>query len=202
VALLLSVPAWAAGPALNNFSADVVTTTQGGTATAKIYIKNGKKRIEMTSNGSPSVMIIRPDKKVIWMISPETKTYRAVPMRNRKRSMISDVWDSNEKSERKFVGKETVDGHPTKKYQVIEIIDGKKKPSGYLWEATDMHNFLIKHQTEDGKRTTLCKNIKRGGVADSLFNLPAGYKKIAPPTSAGHRKKIEKKTEKKKEKKK
>jgi hypothetical protein len=57
----------------------------------------------------------------------------------------------------------------------------KKKKSGYIWEATDLGNFVVKYESEDKKITTVWKNIKTGGVADSVFELPAGYKKMDMP---------------------
>jgi hypothetical protein len=188
VSIVLCMEVWAGGPAFNNFSADVVTMTQGKTHTAKVFIKDGKKRFELTSQGSKMIMITRPDKKVIWKIMPATKTYRVMPMYSRGKDMTSQLSDPNVKSEKKFIGNDTVDGHPAKKYHVTVIENGKKESSGFLWEATDMNNFPIKHQTEDGKRTTVCKNIKMGNVPDSLFELPAGYKNMTRPSMGGHKK--------------
>jgi hypothetical protein len=172
---------WAAGPDFNNFSADVITTTHGETHTSKIYSKDGKKRMEMAEQRGGMIMITRPDKMVVWMITPATSSYREMPMNKRHNDISSQLSDPKIKSEKEFIANETVDGHPAKKYHLTVIVNGKKEASGFLWEATDMNNFPIKHQSEDKQVTTVWKNMKTGGVSDSLFEVPAGYKKMSMP---------------------
>ncbi len=108
-----------------------------------------------------------------------------MPLTKQKKDVASQLYDSDVKSEKTFLGNETVDGHPTKKYHVTVITDGKKEASGFVWEATDMKDFPIKHQSEDKQTTTLWKNIKMGGVSDSMFEIPAGYKKSSMPGMGG-----------------
>ena len=185
VCMLLCSAVWAAGLSLNDFTADMVTTRHGETHTSKIYSKDGKKRMEMTGRGQTMITIMRPDKQVVWMIMPAQNSYREMPFNNRSNDMLSQLSDPNVKSEKKFIGNETVEGHPAKKYSVTIIRDGKKEAMGSVWEATDLNNFLIKHQSEDQEMTTVWKNIKTGGVSDSLFEVPAGYTKVSMPSMGG-----------------
>jgi hypothetical protein len=181
----LSAFAWAGAPAFKNFSADIVTTSHGETHTSKIYSKDGKSRIEVSGQGNEMITISRPDKKVVWMLMLESKTYMEMPLNKQRSAILSQLSDPDVKSEKTFIGNETVEGHPAKKYHVTVVIDGKKEASGYVWEATDMNNFPIKHQSEDKQTTTIWKNIKTGGVPDSIFELPAGYKKMNMPGMGG-----------------
>ncbi len=182
VCLLSCVFVWAAVPDLNNFSAEVVTTTHGETHTSKLFSKDGKRRMEMTGGQRGSMIVIaRPDKMLIWMIMPADSSYREMPMNKRNTDIQSQLSDPNVKSDKQFIANETVEGHPAKKYHVTVTVNGKKEPAGFLWEATDMNNFPIKHQSEDKQITTVWKNIKIGGVSDSLFEVPAGYKKVSMP---------------------
>ena len=80
---------------------------------------------------------------------------------------------------------ETVEGHPTKKYHATVIRDGEKEAAGFLWEATDMNNLPIKHQSENQQTTTVWKNVRTGSVSDSVFEIPAGYAKVSMPGMDG-----------------
>ncbi len=177
---------WAAGPDFDNFSADVITTTHGETHTSRLYSKDGKKRMEMTKKGEDMIMITRPDKMVMWTITPATSSYRELPIIKQDTDTSSHTSSQSSKpvveSEKQFIANDTVEGHPAKKYHVTAVVNGKKVAAGFLWEATDMNNFPIKHQSEDKKETIVWKNIKIGGVSDSLFEVPAGYKKLSMPS--------------------
>lgn len=93
--------------------------------------------------------------------------------------------DPNIKTDKEFIAHEVVDKHPAKKYHLTITTDGKKEKSGHIWEATDLDNFPVKYQSEDKKMTTVWKNIKKGGVIDSAFEVPTGYKKMDTPVMPG-----------------
>jgi hypothetical protein len=185
ISIFLCAGVWAATPYLNNFSADVVSTSHGETHTSKVYSKDGKSRMEANAGGREMISISRPDKRVVWMLMPASRTYMEMPYNMQRKDLSSQLNDPNVKPEKKFIGDETVDGHPTKKYHVTVIMNGDREASGYIWEATDMNNFPIKHQSEDGEITTVWKNIKFGGVSDSVFEIPAGYRKMSMPGMGG-----------------
>jgi len=115
-----------------------------------------------------------------------------IPLDMSKQDIQSKLHDPNIKTDKEFIANEVVDKHPAKKYHLTITTDGKKDKAGYIWEATDLNNFTVKYQSEDKKITTVWKNIKTGGVADSVFELPAGYKKMdmpAMPNMGGGQKK-------------
>jgi hypothetical protein len=174
-----------AGPGtFKNYSADMETTSAQGSFTSKIFFKDGKIRMEGTQ-GSTSINIIRPDKKVIWMLMIDSKTYMEIPLDISKEDIQSKLRDPNIKTDKEFMANEVVDKHPTKKYHLTITTYGKREQSGYIWEATDLSNFAVKYQSEDKKITTVWKNIKTGGVNDSVFELPSGYKKMDMPVMPG-----------------
>jgi hypothetical protein len=182
VSVLLVKSSLAAGPgALKNFSAELETTTTKGTFTSKIFSKDGKQRMEHSAGGRESIHIARPDKKVVWMLMPDRKVYMEMPFDSRKQDISSQLHDPAIKTDKEFLGNETVDNHPARKYHVTIIRDGKKEASGFLWEASDLNNFPVKHQNEDKTVSTVWKNIKFDGPTDSLFEIPAGYKKMEMP---------------------
>jgi len=186
VLFLFAVTTFGAGPdTFKNYSADMETTTAQGSFTSKIFFKDGKMRMESNTQGRKSINIIRPDKKVIWMLMVDSKTYMEIPVDMSKQDIQSKLHDPNIKTDKEFIANEVVDKHPTKKYHLTITTDGKKEKSGYIWEATDLGNFTVKYESEDKKMTTVWKNIKTGGVTDSVFELPAGYKKMDMPAMPG-----------------
>jgi hypothetical protein len=183
---LFAVTAFGADPGIfKNYSADLETTTAEGSFTSKIFFKDTKMRMESNHQGHNSINIIRPDKKVMWMLMVDSKTYMEMPLDMSKQDIQSKLHDPNIKVDKEFIANEVVDKHPAKKYHLTITKDGKKEKSGYTWEATDLGNFPVKYESEDKKMTTVWKNIKTGGVTDSVFELPAGYKKMDMPGMPG-----------------
>jgi outer membrane lipoprotein-sorting protein len=184
VSVLLVKASFAAGPdALKNFSADIETTTTKGnfTSTSKIVSRDGKQRIEHNSRGRETVNILRPDKKLVWMLMPERKAYMEMPLDSKNQDILSKMHDPTIKTDKEFLGNETVDSHPARKYHVTTIRNGRKETSGFIWEASDLNNFPVKYQNEDKTVTVVWKNIKFESAPDSLFEIPAGYNKMQMP---------------------
>ncbi len=169
--------------ALKKFSAEIETTSTKGnfTSTSKIVSKDGKQRIEHSARGRETVNILRPDKKVVWMLLPDKKAYMEMPLDGKNQDILSKMHDPAIKTDKEFLGNETVDNHPARKYHVTTIRDGRKEASGFIWEATDLNNFPVKYQNEDKTVTMVWKNIKFDSVPDSFFEIPAGYKKMEMP---------------------
>ncbi|MBP1750099.1 MAG: putative exported protein [Deltaproteobacteria bacterium] len=72
---------------------------------------------------------------------------------------------------RKAMGTETINGYSAKKFQVT--VKGAKGKTETItqWFSTE-YNFPVKIAGE--KWSVEYKNIKKGGVADSMFELPKG----------------------------
>lgn len=157
------------------FSSDVVTTTGKNVMNSKMYIKD--KKIRMETQGQPSYTIVRQDKNVLWMITPSRKTYIEIKHDPAKSPKIEEKIKGE--VSRKLIGSETINGHPTQKYEITVKTD-KKVAKIYQWMATDI-KFPVKNASVDGKWATEYKNIKMGTQSDSLFELPAGFSKQAMP---------------------
>ena len=154
------------------FSADMVIVPKGDEPMkGKIFVKADKIRQETTDDDETQIMIIRPDKKVTWMITPEEKTYMEMPYQSADKTF--EEWTAEKEKNAKFLGEETISGMPCKKYEVME--DGEKT---ILW-ISKQFPFPIK--IEDPEMVMEYKNIKLGELEDSLFELPAGYEKMSTP---------------------
>lgn len=159
------------------FSADTITTHNGkGRTTGKIYYKADRFRMDMESPQKVS-MITRMDKKVIWNIMHSEKMYMEMPFDLKNKPMVEEKFEGE--IERKHVGNEIIDGHPTKKY-LITYKSGTNKEQVYQWWATDI-NFPVKTSAVDGSWVQEFKDIKIVSQPDSLFEVPAGYKKFQMP---------------------
>lgn len=154
------------------FAADIVIAPKGDEPMkGKIFVKGDKVRQEASDEDGPQIMIIRPDKKVTWVITPEEKTYTEVPYQSTGKTF--EEWTADKEKNAKFLGEETVSGMPCKKYETIE--DGEKT---VFW-IPGQFPFPIK--IEDAEIAMEYQNIKLGPLDDSLFELPAGYEKMAAP---------------------
>jgi outer membrane lipoprotein-sorting protein len=163
-------------------SATVISNSGGRTATSKFYMKGGKVRMEMEAAGG-MYTIARRDLKKVWVVMPPNKSYMEMEEGKEQQQLPEDKVKGE--VSRKEVGKETIDGHPTVKYEVTAKVD-EKTMTTYQWMATDI-NFPVKAAAVDGSWSVEYKDIKIGGQSDDLFELPAGYKKTAIPVMPGKR---------------
>lgn len=172
--LLLLVPCLAFA---TEFSADTITTFEGQEKmTGKMFFKPDKFRMEMKMH-EDMIMITRVDKKVVWNIMTGEKMYMEMPIDLSKKPRVEEKFEGE--IDRKQVGTETIDGHPTKKY-LITYKANNKQEQVYQWMATDI-NFPVKTAAVDGSWTQEFKNIKMGSQPDKLFEVPAGYQKMQMP---------------------
>ena len=109
------------------------------------------------------------------------KMYMEMPIDLSQKPKVEEKFEGE--IERKQVGTETIDGHPTKKYLITYKVSNKQDQV-YQWMATDI-NFPVKTAAVDGSWMQEFKNIKMGSQPDSLFEVPAGYQKIQMPQMPG-----------------
>jgi outer membrane lipoprotein-sorting protein len=161
------------------FSADFTMTENGNVITGKTFIKGDKIRKEATVQGQTAITILRPDKKVVWTLTPNDKQYIEFGLTFDPARPSGDV-GTEYAYDKKTIGHEKVNGYDC---DVIQYTY-KKKIYGVLvqWFSPKL-NFAVKYQTKDasGKVTSTqeYKNIKTGNVANSLFEIPAGYTKFS-----------------------
>ena len=166
-----------AGTALAlEFSADTVSTTGNHKVSGKIYYTDDKFRTDIKSP-QDMTMIVRQDKKIVWNIMHDQKMYMEMPIREENKPRVTKEFEGE--IERKLLGKETIDGHPTEKYLITyKLIDSTQQV--YQWWATDI-NFPVRTEAVNGEWRQEYRNLKMGKQPDSLFVVPAGYKKFDMP---------------------
>jgi hypothetical protein len=159
-----------------DFSADVVQKTKEFSAQGKIFTSGDKTRMEVPQ----ATTIIRRDKNIMWVLMPAQNMYMEQPIRT------NNIVVAREKMpgeiERVSMGQESIDGQMTTKYR-ITYSEGGTKTTIYQWFSSGLP-IPVKTMTEDGSWTMEYKNIKTGKQPDSLFEIPAGFKKFSYEVNA------------------
>lgn len=179
VIMIAALTCHALAAAVAEFSADFTMTENGNVFTGKTFIKGDKIRKEATVEGEKVITILRPDKKVAWTLMPDEKQYIEIGLAFDP-ARPSDNAGTEYKFAKKTIGHEKVNGYDC---DVIQYTYQKKEYGILIQWFSSKLNFAIKYQTKDssGKVTSIqeYKSIKITKVADSLFEIPAGYTKFS-----------------------
>jgi hypothetical protein len=169
---------WAGLAQAAEFSASMITKAGGMEIPGKVYVKGDKMRNEIQAQGQTIINIMRPDKKVVWIIMPQQKAYMEMPITQETQQKMMTLTEK-QKAKMKKVGTETIEGYTCDKYETTMDHQGKSTTM-YTWIATDL-GMPIKVVSQDGSFSTEFKDIKPGEMADSLFEAPQGYQKMKMP---------------------
>ena len=163
------------------YSADRVMETEAGTFEGKVYAAKDKERSETRLRGMTSVMILRRDKQLGYMLMPQQKMYQQMDFAKAQAQNGGQPADQVEITE---VGSETIEGQATTKYKLV-MKDGSA--GGFMWFTRDgimmKMDSVVKSGRDKSRVTITLKNLKVGPQDASLFEVPAGYN--AMPAFAG-----------------
>jgi hypothetical protein len=164
------------------------------TIPGKIAFLEGKSRFEMdlgqgrgsrmppnaaaqmkTMGMDKMITIMRPDKKVSYVIIPGLKAYAETPLTDPEAAKSKDDF----KIERTEITRETVEGHDCIKNKVLITDKENNKHEVTVWNATDLDKFPVKiEQNEGGTPSTITfKEIKLTKPDAALFEPPADFTK-------------------------
>ena len=187
VALVLASLALAEAASAAEFFADLVERGGGRSAAGKFYVKGDKVRQETVADGKTTVVIVRMDKGVVWNLNPAEKKYAETenvrgldwgsPETRREMEKVAD---------RRELGTEKVNGYVCQKIQWVF----KDKSMGTLtqWISTKLrYPIRMEQRGSMGELYTEYRNIRESKLADSLFELPPGYRKTEIPPPARER---------------
>jgi outer membrane lipoprotein-sorting protein len=181
VTAIVALVAFASGLAsAAEFSADTVNKFGAMTKEGKIYVKGTKMRMEGAAAGQ-GITIVNGDTGVVWVLQPGQKAY----LEMKKGTQTAEPAQSDEHelakiADKKFLGTETVNGYQCEKY--LYTYHDKSLGTLTQWYSKTL-GYPIKmiHSSPRGETSFEYRNIKEGGVADSLFQVPAGYTKMEMP---------------------
>ncbi len=160
------------------FSVTMVSQAHGQSMQGKVFFKGDKMRNEMNMGGETNITITRPDKKIVWVIMPQKKMYMEMPLTDQMHQKMM-MKEPSDRAKMKHLGAETINGFDCDKYEISTEYNGKTlKQTAWIAKKLGMP---IKSVSADGSMTMEYRDIKVGGVADSVFELPTGYQKMDMP---------------------
>ncbi len=151
----------------------MVSRSGGQTIEARIVVKDQKTRLEMPQ----MILIQRGDLNVSWMIMVEQRMYSEQAF-DPKVLAQTDKRVAGE-MEREGLGKDPVNGQSADKFKVTYSVQGQTQ-SVFQWIGSQ--GVPLKVEAVDGSWSVEYRNVKMGGIDDSLFEVPADYQKLAVPS--------------------
>jgi uncharacterized protein DUF4412 len=155
------------------YSADRVMETEAGTFEGKVYAAQDKERSETRVQSMTSVMILRRDKQLGYMLMPAQKMYQQMDFAKAQQQSAGHAADQVEITE---VGRDTIEGQATTKYKLI-MKDGSA--GGFMWFTKDgimmKMDTVVKNGRDKSRMTITLRNLKIASQDASLFEVPAGY---------------------------
>jgi hypothetical protein len=155
------------------YSADRIMESEAGTFEGKVYAAKDKERSETSMQGMTSVMILRRDKQLGYMLMPAQKMYQQMDFAKAQQQSGGQAADQVDITE---VGSETIEGQPTTKYKLI-MKDGSA--GGFMWFTKDgimmKMDTVVKNGRDKSRMTITLRNLKIAAQDASLFEVPAGY---------------------------
>jgi hypothetical protein len=163
------------------YSADSYMETADAVIHGPLYVTRGKERREYLQDGERMVMIIRHDKKVMWMLMPDDKMYMEMKTTEESKKSTDDL--SNYKIEQTTVGPEVVNGVNTTKSKIIMAGRKGEKLGGFWWQTKEgiiakMDVIAVDKGSKNRIKSEL-KNLKVGNQDPRLFEIPSGYSKMS-----------------------
>lgn len=156
------------------YSADRIVESEAGTFDGKVYYAKDKERLETNMQGMQSVMILRRDEQLGWMLMPAQRMYQKLDLARAQQQSGSQSADTVTIEQ---VGAETVEGHEATKYKML-MKDGSG--GGFIWITQDgipvKMDFLGKNGREKTRMTVTLTNLTIGAQDPALFEPPADYK--------------------------
>ena len=166
-----------------DFSADSVLQTTALQVTSKVFYSPGMERREHRTPAGTQIIIVRHDKKLIWVLLPEQKRYieTALP----ETQAVAGNLPPGSKVDKSKIGAEVVNGVPTDKYRVAITQPGGATLKGIMWTSPD--DIIVKMQVNTAARGSNMdlrlelRNLQRGKQDPQLFAIPSGYTAIDTP---------------------
>ncbi|WP_231039016.1 DUF4412 domain-containing protein [Nitratidesulfovibrio oxamicus] len=170
---------------VSDYAGDMVSLDAAGKVetTSRLFFSGGKARVEIPAQEDmgPMVIIVRPDRKVQWMIDVKARTYfeqsldeKALAAMNRGGAPAMTMGEHVVKEEP--LGSEKVNGYDTRKKRVTSTskVMGKTYTTvSTVWTA-DEFDVPLRERGETGE-TEEFRNIKVGAQPAALFEVPTGY---------------------------
>jgi Domain of unknown function (DUF4412) len=126
------------GPPTVSYEAQRTITTNEMSLIQEVHSKPGKNRSEMTMQGQQVIQIWRDDQKMLYSLSPQQGVAVAIPYGNdMAKSPLADFDEETAVLEKRFIGKETVNGMRTDHYFIKASSSGGAVTNGDFWTTPE-----------------------------------------------------------------
>ena len=156
------------------FSAQMAIKDAGKILRGKIFFQNGKIRQEFLDQWGQTITIVRPDKKIIWVVLPQMKSYMELPLKEHYPGQFIQM--PPDVLENRLVGTETMSGYMVYKYEVTVKRGENGIQRQTFWMARQL-GVPLKVVVKDRNFSIEYYHIKEGWMAEGLFDPPSGFKK-------------------------
>ena len=168
--LLAALPALAADSLPDTIAEQELFSQGKQVSTSKVYVSGGRVRTETTAGGQKLTTLMDRGARKMWVLMPAPVGCIEQPLDEKSvNQFIGMAKDAKEE----LVGKETIDGHPTKKYKVKVTVDGKTREH-FQWRATDLDGFPIRTAAVDGSYEQRFTKVELKTPDAALFEKPSG----------------------------
>ena len=162
------------------FSARLVWKTNGRKATAQLFVKNDRYRIEhmggvKTELGYAGVTIVRLDEQKVWYILSKRRTVVSVPLTSDYLLPFSVTLEGE--TSRTFIGESIVNNYSAVLYDV-EVQDRFGKTERFFEWVDPDRNVLLKLVSQDRDWFVEYEHVVLSPQPEYYFNPPLGYRMI------------------------
>jgi hypothetical protein len=124
---------------------------------------------------SQVVSIIRPDKGLVYVIYPDQRAMFSMPLPKED----SEGTEKTPRITKTPLGKETIDGHPCIKNNVVITDSAGQSTEAITWDASDLQGLPVQIQTQEAGTTSVIrfKQIQLSPPPADSFEPPSGFTK-------------------------
>ena len=136
----------------------------------------GMERSEMRMGSMSSVMIMRNDRKLGYMVMPAQRMYLEVDLAQAAQRSGTLAQDQ---VELEAVGSDTVSGLATTKYK---FVTKDRSTGGFLWYSAEgipvKMDVLSKYGSDKSRTTVTLHDVRIGEQDRTTFDVPAGFARM------------------------
>ncbi|MBH0197150.1 MAG: hypothetical protein HP494_16550 [Nitrospira sp.] len=161
-----------------DFSAERIVKNEQYSVTAHVNAKDDRWRFEfMQPQGGASIIIVRMDSRISWLILSKRRQYLEVPVEKDHRLVVSERMEGE--VSREFIGDETLNGYPTELFEVTVAENGVTRQY-YRW-VTKAQRFPVKTVSKQGRWSEEFRRLIFTEQSPFLFELPRRLDRANPP---------------------
>lgn len=163
-----------------DFSADMITKGGSMSMNGKVFVSGKLIRTDATMGTIKQTTIVRGDKGLVWMVNHADKQYTETRRNASQMDPTSIERELKQRATAKKLGQAKINGFVCDK--TLYTFKDKQQGTATTYVSRQLGwPVKIEMKSKRGGMTMELKNIKMGKQSASLFQLPAGYKKMQMP---------------------